>query len=52
MERDCLRATLAAALPHAYQDLLEHYDDLHLCRLTLETEAMFQAAFAAARELL
>lgn len=51
MERDSLRAALSAALPCAYQDLLDRYDNLHLCRLTLETEAMFQAAFAAGREL-
>ena len=46
-----LRAALSAALPCAYQDLLDRYDNLHLCRLNLETEAMFQAAFAAGREL-
>ncbi|WP_297872154.1 hypothetical protein [uncultured Oscillibacter sp.] len=51
MEREQVRSALAAFLPDCCQELLSRYDALHLCRLNLENEAMFQAAFAAAREL-
>lgn len=51
MEREQIRKALSAALPDSCQELLSQYDNLHLCRLHLENEAMFQAAFTAAREL-
>ncbi|MCI9332458.1 MAG: hypothetical protein HFG05_09840 [Oscillibacter sp.] len=51
MERNRVRNALSAVLPDTCQDLLSRYDNLHLCRLNLEQEAMFQAAFAAAKEL-
>ena len=51
LERGRLRQALAAALPDSYQELLDQYDSLCLCRINMEIEAMFQAAFAAAKEL-
>lgn len=51
MEREQVRKALSAALPDSCQELLSQYDNLQVCRLNLENEAMFQAAFAAAREL-
>lgn len=46
-----LHAALAAALPESCQPLLQQYTLTLNARALMETEAMFQAAFAAAREL-
>ena len=52
MEREQLHQSLAAALPDSCYELLDRYEALCLYQLNQETEAMFQAAFAAAKELL
>lgn len=51
MEQDQLRSALAAALPEAHRGLLERYAHTFDLQSRMETEAMFQAAFAAAKEL-
>lgn len=51
MELDQLRSALAAVLPNSCQELLRRYDDLQITRIRIQNEAMFQAAYAAAREL-
>ncbi len=50
-ELDQLRNILSAALPESQRTLLDEYTNLLSLRFHLDTEAMFQAAFAAAREL-
>lgn len=50
-ELDRLRRTLSAALPPSQRELLNDYTNILCLRFQLDTEAMFQAAFAAAREL-
>lgn len=50
-ELDRLHNALSAALPESQRDLLDEYEGtLNLCSY-IDIEAMFQAAFAAAREL-
>lgn len=51
IELDQLYNVLAAALPEPCRELLKRYTLVLKARDLLETEAMFQAAFAAAREL-
>lgn len=46
-----LYGALSAALPECCQELLRQYILTLNARARMETEAMFQAAFAAAREL-
>ena len=46
-----LHGALSAALPECCQALLRQYMLILNARARLELEAMFQAAFAAAREL-
>ena len=46
-----LHDALSAALPESCQALLQEYILTLNARARMETEAMFQAAFAAAREL-
>lgn len=46
-----LYGALTAILPESGQELLRQYILVLKARSLLETEAMFQAAFAAAREL-
>ena len=50
-ELDQLYNALSAVLPEFCQDLLKQYTLKLRARDLLKTEAMFQAAFAAAREL-
>ena len=50
-ELDRLYAALSASLPECCQELLRQYILTLNARARMETEAMFQAAFAAAREL-
>jgi len=50
-ELDRLRGALCALLPEGGRKLLDEYGLILRARSLLETEAMFQAAFAAAREL-
>lgn len=51
MELARLYGALSAALPESYLPLLQQYILTLNARALMETEAMFQAAFAAAREL-
>lgn len=51
IELDRLYRALSAALPESCREILSQYTDMLALRAHLETEAMFQAAFAAAREL-
>ncbi len=51
LELDRLRGALRALLPETGRELLEEYVRTLNARSLMETEAMFQAAFAAAREL-
>ncbi len=51
LELDRLRGALCALLPEAGRKLLEEYVLILNARSLMEKEAMFQAAFAAAREL-
>jgi len=50
-ELDQLFYALSAALPEAKRELLQKYELALGRRFHMETEAMFQAAFAAAKEL-
>ena len=50
-ECDRLYRALSAALPESCQELLEQYAETLFFKAHLEAKAMFQAAFAAAREL-
>ena len=51
IELDRLYRALSAALPESCLPLLQQYILTLNARARMETEAMFQAAFAAAREL-
>ena len=51
LELKRLSQVLLAALPEGCQEVLAQYSNTLTLRVSLETEAMFQAAFAAAREL-
>jgi len=51
LELDRLRGALRALLPEAGQELLRQYELILNARSLIEKEAMFQATFAAAREL-
>lgn len=51
MELARLYGALSAALPECCHPLLQQYILTLNARARMETEAMFQAAFAAAREL-
>jgi len=48
---DCLHGALCGLLPETGRKLLDEYNLILHARSLLETEAMFQAAFAAAKEL-
>ena len=50
MECEQIHNALAASLPESSLELLKRYDALCLCRIHMELEAMFQAAFEAAKE--
>jgi len=50
-ELDRLRNILSAALPESQRTMLDEYTNLLGLRFQLDTEAMIQAAFSAAREL-
>lgn len=50
-EPDRLHRALSAALPESQRELLNEYAHLLSLRFQMDTEAMFQAAFTAAREL-
>jgi len=50
-ELDRLHGALCALLPEAGRKLLDKYELILNARSLMETEAMFQAAFTAAREL-
>ena len=50
-ELDQLHNALSAALPEHCQELLQQYILTLNARALMELEAMFQAAFAAAKEL-
>ena len=50
-ELDRLHGALSAALPESRRELLDEYEDALSLRSYMDVEAMFQAAFAAAREL-
>ena len=51
VELDQLHNALSAALPEHCQELLQQYVLTLNARALMELEAMFQAAFAAAKEL-
>lgn len=51
MELDRLYQALSAALPESCREILAQYAATLALRAHLEAEAMFRAAFAAAREL-
>ena len=51
LELDRLYQALSAALPESCHEILVQYSNTLALRANLDTEAMFQAAFAAAREL-
>lgn len=50
-ELDRFRNILSAALPESQRTMLDEYTNLLGLRFQLDTEAMIQAAFSAAREL-